>query len=348
MPNKEDVIKIQNQKISFEELFNKKIDYSNKEYDYLNQKVILVTGGGGSIGSVLIQRLLESSCKKIIILDHSEYAIFKIKLKFKDEIDNNRLQLFLGDIRNKELLKKLFSLFFIQIIYHTAAYKHIDILENNIEESQSVNIDATLNLLDIALTNHDVEQFIFISTDKAVQPINIMGISKRIAELNLLKKIIKKEIPTTLEIKIIRFGNVFNSSGSVFTIFKYQIENQLPITITNKNMNRYFISKYQASRGLIEIASPINRSGIYTLDMGNSYNIDDLLNTFLQKLNLDYKPKIIYLNRISNFEKFEEQLYFPFEEIENNISIYKKIILNNYDISNIETEITNLMQILKN
>lgn len=281
-------------------------------------------------------------------MDHSEYAIFKIKLKFKDEIDNNRLQLFLGDIRNKDLLKKLFSLFSIQIIYHAAAYKHIDILENNVEESQSVNIDATLNLLEIALANLNVEQFIFISTDKAVQPINIMGISKRIAELNLLKKIIEKEIPTTLEIKIIRFGNVFNSSGSVFTIFKYQIENQLPITITNKNMNRYFISKYQASRGLIEIASPINCSGIYILDMGNSYNINDLLNTFLQKLNLDYKPKIIYLNKISNFEKFEEQLYFPFEGIENNISIYKKIILNNYDISNIETEITNLMQILKN
>jgi FlaA1/EpsC-like NDP-sugar epimerase len=347
MPNKEDIIKIHNQAISFEELFNKKIDYSCKEFSYLDDKIVLVTGGGGSIGSVLLQRLLENKCKKIIILDHSEYAIFKIKLKFKNEIENNRLHLFLGDIRNKELLEKIFDLFPIQIIYHAAAYKHIDILENNTDESLSVNIKATINLLEIAINNYATEQFIFISTDKAVNPINVMGISKRIAELYLLKKVLKGENSCTIKIKIIRFGNVFNSSGSVFTIFKYQIENQLPITITNRNMKRFFISKYQASKGLVEIASPTNYSGIFIIDMGNSFNIDILLNTFLKKLNLNFVPKIAYLDSIPTFEKFEEELYFPFEKIEKNISTCKKINLNNYNMRNIEREITNLMQLIK-
>lgn len=347
MPNKEDIIKIYNQTISFEELFNKKIDYSLKEFSYFDHKIVLVTGGGGSIGSILVQRLLENKCKKVIILDHSEYAIFKIKLKFKKEIENNRLHLFLGDIRNKKLLEKIFSLFPIQIIYHAAAYKHIDILENNVDESISVNVNATINLLEIATNNCFTEQFIFISTDKAVNPINIMGISKRISELYLLKKILGDTNPNHIKIKIIRFGNVFNSSGSVFTIFKYQIENQLPITITNRNMKRFFISKYQASKGLIEIASPANYSGIFIINMGNSFNIDALLNTFLQKLDLNFIPKIVYLDSIPKFEKFEEELYFHFEKIDNYISNYKKIDLNNYNIINIETETTNLMQLIK-
>lgn len=343
----EDIIKIQNQDISFESLFDKKIDYSFKESSFLNDKILFITGGGGSIGSILIERLLEQNIKKIIVLDHSEYAIFKLKLKFRKAIENNNLYLILGDIRNKTLLKKIFSLFPIQIIYHTAAYKHIDILENNCEESLSVNLNATLNLLEIVLKNSNSEQFIFISTDKAVNPVNNMGISKRLAELYLLKNIFQNEINNRVKIKIIRFGNVFNSSGSVFTIFKYQIENNLPITITNKNMKRYFISKYQASKGLIEIADSKNISGIYVLDMGEPYNITILLYNLLQKLQLNYTPDISYLNIIPKFEKFEEELYLSYEKIEKNISNYKKIDLNNYNSSNIKTEISNLIQILK-
>lgn len=347
MPNKEDIIKIKNKEISFEELFSKNIDYSFKQFDYLDDKIIFVTGGGGSIGCILIKRLLEQGSKKIIVLDHSEYAIFKLKLKFKNEIDNKRLYLFLGDIRNIDTIKKIFSKFPIQIVYHTAAYKHIDILESNYEESISVNIKGSLNLLKEASQYNSIEQFIFVSTDKAVNPISNMGISKRITELYLLKEIFQNKNTRNIKIKIIRFGNVFNSSGSVFTIFKYQIENKLPITITSKNMKRYFISKYEASIGMLEITAPINHSGIYILDMGKSLNIDNLLKKLIKKLVLNFTPKITYLEEIPKFEKLEEILYFPFEKIENNIFNYKKIDLINYNMRKIETEIINLMLLLK-
>ncbi|MDR2122042.1 MAG: polysaccharide biosynthesis protein [Flavobacteriaceae bacterium] len=342
----EDTLKINNQYITFEELFNKEVDYSNTEFSFLKDKTLLITGGGGSIGTALIKQLISQNIHKIIVLDHSEYGIFKLGLEFKNEVKSKKLQLFLGDIRNFALVERIFSLFPIQIVYHTAAYKHIDILETNVDESVSVNIEASLNLAKISRTKN-IEQFIFISTDKAVNPINKMGISKRITELHLIKKILLKE--TDLNIKIIRFGNVFNSSGSVFTIFKYQIENKLPITLTNKEMKRYFISRFQAASGLIQIADPTNKSGIYLLNMGIPLKIESLLQRILNKLNLGYTPEILYDNskKITKYEKIEEELYFSFEEIENENSNYKNIQLTKYNLQKIELEIKNLNHILK-
>ncbi len=343
----EDTIKINNQKLTFEEIFNKKIDYSPQQFPYLKNKTLLVTGGAGSVGTILIKQLLEQDIQQIIVLDHSEYGIFKLGLEFKEKVKSKKLHLFLGDIRNTNIINKIFSLFPIQIIYHVAAYKHIDILENNADESISVNIEASLCLLKASL-NNKAEQFIFISTDKAVNPINKMGISKRIAELLLLKQIFIGE-SSSLDIKIIRFGNVFNSSGSVFNIFQYQIENNLPMTITNKEMKRYFISKFQSAKGLIQIANPENKSGIYILNMGDSFSIKEILHSLLEKLNLQSITRITYNDWEKNlkYEKIEEELHFPFEKLEGEMTDYKNIKLIDYNLKNIELEIENLSQLVK-
>ncbi|MDR1877833.1 MAG: polysaccharide biosynthesis protein [Flavobacteriaceae bacterium] len=342
----DDILKINTQTIRFEELFNKKIDYSPQFFHFLKNKTLLITGGSGSIGTVLIKQLIAQDIHQIIVLDHCEYGIFRLELVFGEEIKNKKLHLILGDIRNSTLIEKIFSLFPIQIVYHAAAYKHINILENNVDESVSVNIEASLNLVRIS-GQKNIEQFVFISTDKAVNPINKMGISKRITELHLIKQILSGK--TNLTIKIIRFGNVFNSSGSVFPIFKYQIENKLPITLTNKEMKRYFISKFQAANGLIQIANPVNGSGIYLLNMGQPLKIGDLLQQLLKKLNLDYTPKILSNpKKTIKYEKIEEELYFPFEEIEEENPNYKNIKLANYNLPKIELEIKNLIHLLKN
>lgn len=340
-----DILNINNQIIHFEDIFDKKIDVSLQKNNYLNNKTILITGGAGSIGSSLIKHLLNQNIKEIIALDHSEYGIFQLGLFFKTAIENKKLFLILGDIRNQDTINHIFSTFPIQIIYHAAAYKHIAILENNSTELISVNTEATLNILFTA-KKQNAEQFIFISTDKAVNPINKMGISKRITELYLIKEFLTKK--DNFIVKILRFGNVFNSNGSIFNIFKFQIENKLPITITHKSMKRYFISKFQATQGLIILSNPLFSSGIYILNMGQPYIIEEILFKILQKLNLDYIPNISYTkSKSKKYEKFDEELIFSYETQEKICSECNKINLNSYNLKKIETEIKKYSQLLK-
>ncbi|TWP22559.1 NAD-dependent epimerase/dehydratase family protein [Apibacter muscae] len=342
---KEDSIIINSKTVFFDELFKKKIDYSILNYSFFENKIILVTGGG-TIGSSLIKYLLLQNVKKIILVDHSEYAIFNLHLDLKQNINLNKIKFLLGDIRNTSFIDEIFKKFTINIVYHTAAYKHINILEDNMTEAITNNIDGTINLLNISLINN-IDQFIYISTDKAVNPINKMGITKRIAELKLLDKII---YTNNSFIKIIRFGNVFNSSGSVFPIFKYQIENNKNLTITDSNMKRYFISKFQAARGLMEISNPSNPSGIYLLNMQESHKILILLLELLKKLDLEYLTKNIYItSNTKDHEKLEEELYYPYELIENcNNSFSKlKLELELNSKNEINAELINLYGILK-
>lgn len=316
-----DILHIKNTFFSFEELFDKEGSIAVENINFLEGKTILVTGGAGSIGSQIVQQLLKQKIKKIIVIDNNEYGLFKLNLQYQQEITEQRIELELSDLKNRKRIEEIFNKFKIDIVYHAAAYKHVKILEDNWEESISNNVTATEELLNLSI-QYKIETFIFISTDKAVNPINNLGISKRLAELSLLKKILDSE--NNIEIKIVRFGNVFNSSGSLFEILKYNIEHNTPFTLTDERMNRYFISNFQAGYGLVLLSKAKYKNGIFILNMGKPYLISDLVKKVFDKV----KPNseiLLKSNQQLNKEKISEELSFPFESVKPLNNFFSKL-----------------------
>jgi len=241
-----------------------------------NQNV-LITGAGGSIGSELSKQVLDLNPNNLILLENSEYNMFSSQKKINQILErknlNTKVFYILGSINDSGLLNKIFSDFKINTIFHAAAYKHVDLVENNIVSAINNNIFGTLKLAKYART-FKIKSFILISTDKAVNPSSIMGKTKKISE------IIIQSIANTLKGKkyfsIVRFGNVFESSGSVIQIFKEQISNNGPITITDKEVTRYFMTIKEAAQLVIEASSLQLNGEVYILDMGKPIKILDL------------------------------------------------------------------------
>lgn len=237
----------------------------------LKGKVILITGAAGSIGSELARQCAKFNPKKIYLLDQAESPLHELGLEFSDQVLSPAHEVIMADVRNTDRMKNVFSTFQPQIVFHAAAYKHVPMMENNPSESILTNILGTKVVADLSHENK-VERFVFVSTDKAVNPTNVMGASKRIAEIyiqSLGKKSGTKFITT-------RFGNVLGSSGSVIPRFKKQIEQGGPITITHPEITRYFMTIPEASQLVLEAAAMGKGGEIYVFDMGESIKIVDL------------------------------------------------------------------------
>jgi FlaA1/EpsC-like NDP-sugar epimerase len=233
--------------------------------------VILITGEAGSIGSELARQCARFEPKKLVLLDQAETPLHELELEFNDRNLWPHFEVVIGDVRNTERMRRVFTAFDPQIVFHAAAYKHVPMMENNPSESILTNILGTKNLADLS-NEFGVERFVFVSTDKAVNPTNVMGASKRIAEIYIqsLGKTSKTKFITT------RFGNVLGSNGSVIPRFKKQIEQGGPITITHPEITRYFMTIPEASQLVLEAAGMGKGGEIFVFNMGESIKIVDL------------------------------------------------------------------------
>ena len=250
---------------------------NNKISELITNKVVFVTGGAGSIGSEIVNQIAQFNPKKLFVLDQAETPLHDLTLKIEGDYPELDFYPIICDIRDQESLKYLFENHKPQIVYHSAAYKHVPLMEKNPSEAVSTNIFGTKNLADLSV-KHNVERFIMISTDKAVNPSNVMGATKRVAEIyvqsfyNYLnnKKLNQTKFITT------RFGNVLGSNGSVVPLFKKQISMGGPITITHPEIIRYFMTIPEACQLVIEASSMGKGGEIFIFDMGKAVKIIDL------------------------------------------------------------------------
>lgn len=253
----------------------------------ITNKVVLVTGAGGSIGGQLSKEILINKPRKLILLDHSEFALYNI-LKNLNKLDlNNDINIIpiLGSVTNKNSMEALCNTHKPNTIYHAAAYKHVNLVEENIVEGVNNNVFGTLNLAKIAIENN-VRKFVLISTDKAVRPSNIMGASKRVAEM-ILQAL--SDIQERTIFSIVRFGNVLGSSGSVVPLFRDQIKMGGPVTVTHKDVSRYFMTIAEAAQLVIQAGAMTNKAiiqhnfaPIFLLEMGKPIKIFDLAKLMIE------------------------------------------------------------------
>lgn len=238
---------------------------------FIKDKVVLVTGGAGSIGSEICRQVLKYECKKLIVFDFNENGLFYINNELLEAFDSDRFVMRLGSIRDTDRLNEVFDEFNPQVVFHAAAHKHVPMSEINPREVIKNNIFGTLKTAVVA-GKHNVEKFILISTDKAVNPTNIMGASKRVAEL-----VIRSLNDTfTTDYAAVRFGNVLGSNGSVVPFFQKQINAGGPVTVTHPDMRRYFMTIPEAVQLVLEAGAMANGSEVFVLDMGKPVKIYDL------------------------------------------------------------------------
>lgn len=267
----------------------------------LKDKTILITGAAGSIGSEIVRQVLSFNPKKVIILDQAETPLHHISLEVEGIKCQTIIRSVITDIRNRSALEKVFKQFRPQMVYHAAAYKHVPLMEENPSQAILTNVDGTKNLADLAC-QYGVNKFVMISTDKAVNPSNVMGASKRIAEKYVQSLYLKcresKELYTTKFITT-RFGNVLGSNGSVVPLFTKQIAEGGPVTITHPDIIRYFMTIPEACQLVLEAGSMGNGGEIYIFDMGKPVKIIDLAKKMIKLAGFiperDIKIKVVGL-----------------------------------------------------
>ncbi len=238
-------------------------------------KTILVTGGAGSIGSEIVNQLAQFEPNRIIIVDQAETPLNSIQLTISAAFPEVACNYELVDVTNLKEVQSVFQKYQPEIVFHAAAYKHVPVLETNFMQAVKVNIFGTKNIFDTAIDS-GTKRFVFVSTDKAVNPTNIMGASKRIAEImvqarfNAMKGSQKMQVITT------RFGNVLGSNGSVVNLFEKQIKEGGPITVTHPEINRFFMTIPEACKLVLEAGTMGSGGEIYIFDMGKPIYIKDL------------------------------------------------------------------------
>ena len=236
----------------------------------INNKVVMITGSAGSIGSEIARQVLHYSPKRLIILDQAESPIYDLQFEINNTKDFekqlNRIEFVIANVKDKFRMDSIFKLYQPDIIYHAAAYKHVPLMEQNPYEALLVNIFGTKVIADLSI-KYEVDKFVMVSTDKAVNPTNIMGATKRIAEIYIQSRNNKTKFVTT------RFGNVLGSNGSVVPIFRKQIEAGGPVTVTHKDITRYFMTIPEACNLVMEAGAMGNGADIFVFDMGNPIKI---------------------------------------------------------------------------
>jgi FlaA1/EpsC-like NDP-sugar epimerase len=326
----------------------------------ITSKVVLVSGAGGSIGSELARQIAKQNPQKLLLLELNEFALYKIYEELKIVNENLKIIPLLVNVQDQIKVNEIFKTFKVDTVYHAAAYKHVPLVEENISESVKNNVFATLAVTKAALSQ-SVETFVLISSDKAVRPTNIMGASKRLAEL-CMQGLYQNAKNNKTKMSIVRFGNVLESSGSVIPKFKKQIKDGGPITLTHPDVTRYFMTLTEASQLVIQAGAMSEDCDVFVLDMGESVKIKDLIHRIVKLSGLtvkdennkegDIEIKIIGLRP---GEKLYEELllgdnpqktqhpkiqkaqdpFIPFNQLEVDLNVLK-ILLDNNKVSEIK------------
>ncbi|MEZ4859236.1 MAG: nucleoside-diphosphate sugar epimerase/dehydratase [Flavobacteriaceae bacterium] len=306
--NKKEDITNQIKPIQIEDLLEReeiKIDNELIKKD-ISGKTVLVTGGAGSIGSEIVKQLASFSPQLIVVLDQAESALHELELYLLQNYPKLNFIIELADISNMYRLELLFKKYAFNIVYHAAAYKHVPLIERNPHEAIYVNILGTVNLSILSL-NYEIEKFVMVSTDKAVNPTNVMGASKRAAEMYVQSLQNEKGVYTRFITT--RFGNVLGSSGSVIPHFRKQIEQGGPVTVTHKDIIRYFMTIPEACQLVLQ-AGTMGRGGeIFVFDMGKPIKILDLAEKMIRLSGLEpYEDIDIQITGLRPGEKLYEEL----------------------------------------
>jgi len=269
----------------------------------LKGKVVFITGAAGSIGSEIARQVASCNAKKFVLIDQAESPLYELQQEF---VQNGALNFVaeVADIRDENRMQQLFSMYKPHFVFHAAAYKHVPLMEENPYEAIRVNVCGTKRLADLALL-HKVAKFVMVSTDKAVNPTNVMGATKRVAEMYIscLANSGKTKFITT------RFGNVLGSNGSVIPLFKKQIETGGPISVTHKDITRFFMTIPEACQLVLEAGIMGSGGEIYVFDMGESVKIYDVAIKMIQLSGLKYPEDIdIKISGLRPGEKLYEEL----------------------------------------
>ena len=255
-----------------------KLDKSGIE-KYINNKIVLVTGGGGSIGSELCRQIAKFNPKLLLILDIYENNAYDLQNELSYNEPNLNKKVIIASVRDKARLSQIISAYKPNIIFHAAAHKHVPLMEDNPSEAIKNNVIGTLNMAQLA-SQYKVEKFVLISTDKAVNPTNVMGATKRLCEM--IVQAVNNERGNKTEFVAVRFGNVLGSNGSVIPLFKRQIKNGGPLTLTHKDITRYFMLIPEAAQLVLQAGAYAKGGEIFVLDMGKPVKIYDLAENLIR------------------------------------------------------------------
>jgi len=272
----------------------------------LKGKVVMITGAAGSIGSEIVRQVSKFKPGKIILVDQAESPMYEVDLELRESLGFTNFELVMGDVRDKARLKLAFEKFKPNVVYHAAAYKHVPMMEENPSEAIKTNVLGTRNVADLAL-EFSADAFVMISTDKAVNPTNVMGASKRLAEIYVQALSTKSKHTQFITT---RFGNVLGSNGSVIPRFKNQIENRGPITVTHPDITRYFMTIPEACQLVLQAAAVGEGGKIFIFDMGESVKIVDLAYKMikLSGLELGVDIKVVFTGLRPGEKLYEELL----------------------------------------
>lgn len=302
--------------VDVEDLLRRKPVQLNMEEiaGYIQDRVVFVSGAGGSIGSEIVFQTASFHPKRVILLGKGENSLYQLERELDRLEPSLEYVTFVGDVRNKEQLDHIFSLYEPDVIFHSAAHKHVPMMENNPGEAIINNIFGTKNLVSLAIDS-GVERFVNISTDKAVNPTSVMGASKRVAEY-IVEQASRRAGPGQVFVSV-RFGNVLDSRGSVVPLFKQQIMHGGPITVTHPDMIRYFMTLEEAARLVLQAAGMGANGVVYVLDMGEPVKIVDLARDLIRLSGLepDEDVEVVYTG-IRPGEKLFEELLTDEEGIE--------------------------------
>jgi FlaA1/EpsC-like NDP-sugar epimerase len=291
--------------------------------DYIQDKTVLVTGGGGSIGSELCRQISSYAPKKLVILDIYENNAYSIQQELVRQYgDTLDIEVEITSIRDKNKLKQVFDIYNIDVVFHAAAHKHVPLMEKNPEEAIKNNVIGTYNVVQAA-HEHNIDKFVLISTDKAVNPTNVMGATKRIAEMIIQSYNNHSET----DFVAVRFGNVLGSNGSVIPLFKEQIKEGGPITVTHEEITRYFMTIPEAVQLVLRASSMAEGGEIFVLDMGEPVKIKDLAYNLIRLSGLEPEVDIdIQYTGLRPGEKLYEELLISRDKDQKKTNIDKIFI----------------------
>lgn len=318
-----------------------KLDYDGIS-DYLKGKTVLVTGGGGSIGSELCRQISKFNPKELIIFDIYENNAYEIQNELRRTYPNLNLMTLIGSVRDKVRLEEVYKTYKPQVVFHAAAHKHVPLMEDSPAEAVKNNVVGTFNVASLA-SDYNVERFVLISTDKAVNPTNIMGATKRMCEMIIqsLDKVSETEFVA------VRFGNVLGSNGSVVPLFKKQIANGGPVTLTHKDITRYFMTIPEAAQLVLQAGAYAKGGEIFVLDMGEPVKIYDLAENLIKLSGFEpHKDITIEVTGLRPGEKLYEELLMSEEGLTE--TKHKKIFIGkpgDFDLGDVRDKIDELLRV---
>lgn len=279
---------------------------------YLEGRIVMVTGGGGSIGSELCRQIMRFKPRRLVAVDIYENSIFELANEIKAKFPDVEFDIVIGSVRDHDRMEEVFRKYKPHVVFHAAAHKHVPLMEANPREAIVNNIQGTKNLLDLA-EEHAVSKFVLISTDKAVNPTNVMGATKRVAEMLLQDK----SRNSRTNYAAVRFGNVLGSNGSVIPIFREQISHGGPVTVTHEEITRYFMTIPEAVQLVIQAGAMAEGGEIFILDMGNPVKIMDLAEKLIRLSGFEpYEDIDIKVTGLRPGEKLYEELLLDEEGIQ--------------------------------